>query len=514
MRRMAGEDAGFLYMELPVQPMNTMALAILEPARRADGTPDLLTVDRVHDHLRTCLRVLPSFRWRVERVPFGLHHPVYVEDPDFDLSYHIRHVRVAPPGGPAELDRVFAERAEHALDRRHPLWQVVLVDGVEGDRQAVICRVNHCLMDGVAALTTFSRIFSARDEPGRPAEDQWTPEPVPTATRLVVDALSDRRSQIPTLPRLVAKTWRNTRAARAHRRDAATTVPRANKDTPACGLNDAFTAARVYTRASLPIAVCQQVKDAAGVTLNDVALAVVAGALRRYLLDRDDLPERPLTASVPVAFEPADAPVRQWGNRFSSLTTSLCTDIRDPWDRLRAISRVTAEARTAFEILGPELLPEWLEFVPPTVAEAAMRAHHRTRKGHRDTADVSVLVSNIKGPAAPWSFDTATVSELSLSGPPSNGVGSNVMLWSYCDQLVFSILSFADAMQAPRQFGVYLEHALTELVAAAPPTDAPPPTPLQSPVDRPSRSGRSIASLVNRGAAWGPPQGWSPRATR
>lgn len=475
MRRMAGEDAGFLYMELPIQPMNTMVLAILAPAAGPDGRPDLMTLARMRGHMARRLDELPSFRWRVERVPLGLHHPVYIEDPDFDLDYHLRQVTVASPGGPEEVDRLFADLSEHPLDRRHPLWQMVLVDGVAGGRQAVICRMNHCLLDGVAVLTTLSRIFSGADHQvvrpsgsgpsGSGMVEPWTAEPVPSRRRLVIDAIRDRGRQAPGLPRLVTKTWRNYRAANAHLAQSEIAVPKPTKDTPPCGLNNAFTVGRAYTRAALPLADIKRVKDAAGVSLNDVALAIVAGALRQYLLDRHDLPERPLTVSVPVAFEPPDAPARQWGNRFSSLTSSLATDVEDPWERLQVISRVTAASRQAFELLGPELMPDWLEFVPPAVAERAMKAHHRSRRDDREKADVNVLVSNIRGPSAPWHFDTAIVDELYLSGPPSNGVGSNVMLWSYGDHLVFSILSFADAMESPREFGDALGDALTELMS-------------------------------------------------
>ena len=468
MRRLAGEDVGFLHMELPVQPMNTQGLILLRPATAPDGTPVPLTPDDLRRHVSRRLGELPSFRWRVVPVPFGLGQPVYVEDPEFDVGDHLRHVALPEPGGPTELDRLFAALGEHPLDRRHPLWQVVLVDGLADGRQAIIVRYNHCMADGVGALTTFSRLCTGvGHEPSPPAEP-WHGEPIPSGGALVAGALADQARRLRHLPALAAATWRGVRAARTARRAAPGAVPDVPDDTPECVLNDAFTVARSYARARLPLDQVLLVKGAGGVSVNDVALAVVGGALRRYLSEEDALPGRPLTASVPVAFEPPGAPPRQWGNRFSALATSLATDVADPWERLLAVSATTRAAKELFAVGRGELMPEWLEYVPPFVARPAVRSLHRAMVEGRRRPDVNVLVSNIRGPEERWLFDTAVVDELYLSGPPSNGVGLNVMIWSYAGDLVFSVLSFADALHQPGLLAASLGAALDELVAAVP----------------------------------------------
>ncbi|MDA8341467.1 MAG: wax ester/triacylglycerol synthase family O-acyltransferase [Actinomycetota bacterium] len=465
MRRLAGEDAGFLLMELPVQPMNTQGLAIVRPAVGPDGVPVPLTPSDLHRHVTRRLGELPSFRWRVVPVPFGVGQPVYVEDPQFDVTDHLRHVTLPHPGGSAQLDALFAALGEHPLDRRHPLWQLVLVDGLADGRQAVIVRYNHCMADGVAAVTTFSRLCTGADHVPDPPAEPWQGEPIPTRSRLVAGALVDHARRLRALPLLAAETWRAARAARAA---APGTVPDVPADTPACILNDAFTVARSYGRARLPMDRVRMVKEAAGVRVNDVALAVVGGALRRYLADTGELPDRPLTASVPVAFEPAGAAPRQWGNRFSALTTSLATDVADPWQRLARIGATTRAAKERFALARGDLMPDWLEYVPPFVAGPAVRALHRAMAEGRRKPDVNVLVSNIRGPDERWSFHTAVVEELYLSGPPSNGVGLNVMIWSYAGDLVFSVLSFADALRRPAALEEALVAALDELVASVP----------------------------------------------
>ena len=457
MHRLSGEDAGFLYMDQPGQPMNTMAVAILRP-----GSPPLSLAD-VRQHLRARLDELPSFRWRVVRVPLRLHHPVCVDDPAFDLDFHLRTETLTGDGGPEQLDALFASIAERHLDQRHPLWQVTLVDGVGDGGQALILKYHHCLADGVAAYTTFARVFSSEVHPPLPGVAPFTPTRLPRRGELLADAVRDHFQSLRTLPELAMRTRRRTALVRARQARASVPVPDFKDQAPWCELNDAFTPGRAYVRAAVPLAGVRRVKDLAGVTLNDVVLAIVAGATRRYLEDRGGVPDRPLLASVPVSSEPAGAPVRQSGNQFWSFTTSLATDHKDPWERLLAISKVTREAKEQLSILGPELVPEWLDRVPPFIAEPGARALVDRLEANRDHTDVNVVVSNIRGPEQRWELLGTVVDDLYIDGPPSNGVGCNVMLWSYADRLLFGVLAFADALQDPTAFGQAIEVAFAEL---------------------------------------------------
>jgi diacylglycerol O-acyltransferase len=462
-RRLNGEDNGFFHMDLPNQPMTTMSVAVLR-------APEPLSLADLRDHVAGRLDELPSFRWRVLRVPGGVHHPVAYRDPEFDLDFHLREVTLPAPGGFDELDAVVCDLAARRLDRRHPLWQLHLVHGLDGGRQALVTRTHHALMDGVAALFTFSRIYSGADhEVVRPVEARatWAPEVLPRPRRLVADALIDQARDLRRLPDLVRRSWLGFRAVDARSKASPIAVPTPVRDTEACSLNDAFTARRAWTPVALPIPELKAVKDVAGASLNDVVLAVVAGALREYLLARDDLPTRPLTCSVPVGFEPPDAPPRQTGNWFGSLTTSLCTDVEDPWARLAAISEVTREAKARNDLMGESLLPEWLDIIPPFITERGVLGHNRGRDANRDQADVNVLVSNLRGPGERWRLGPALVEDLFLSGPPSNGVGSNVMVWSYGDRMMFGIRSFADSLDSPAELRERLHAALDELLAAA-----------------------------------------------
>jgi WS/DGAT/MGAT family acyltransferase len=460
--RLSGEDAGFLYMDLPGQPMNTMAVGVLAPA---DGPP--LTLADLRLHLEARIPQLPSFRWRVVPVPLRLHHPVAVDDPDFDLDFHLRTERVAAPGGPGEVNALFARIAERHLDRRHPLWQATLVDGLEGGRQAVILKYQHCLADGVAAYTTFSRVFSDAPRDPIPGVAPFAPTRLPGRARLVAGALADHARAAARLPKLAATTKARTDAVKTRRAETTVDVPDFSGQAPRCVLNDAFTPGRAYARAALPLAGLKAVKDAAGVTLNDAVLAVMAGACRRYLEVHGGVPDRPLLTSVPVSDEPADAPVRQAGNRFWSFTTTLATDVDDAWERLQVISTVTREAKEQLTLLGTGLMPAWLDVVPPLVAQPGARALvHRLRTA-TDLVDANILISNIKGPDQSWELFGRRVEDLYVDGPPSNGVGCNVMVWSYGDRMLFGVLSFADALRDPDLLTRSITDAFDELYALA-----------------------------------------------
>ncbi len=470
MHRLSGEDAGFLYMDLPGQPMNTMAVGVLSPATGAAAT-----LDDLRRHLEERLPQLPSFRWRVVRVPLRLHHPVAVDDPDFDLDFHLRTERVDAPGGPAEVDALFARIAERHLDPRHPLWQATLVDGLEGGRQALILKYHHCLADGVAAFTTFSRVFSDAPRDPIPGVAPFAPTRLPGRARLVAGALADHARAAARLPRLAATTKARTDAVKARRAGATVEVPDFSGQAPWCVLNDAFTPGRAYARAALPLAGLKAVKDAAGVTLNDAVLGVMAGACRRYLDAHGGVPDRPLLTSVPVSDEPADAPVRQAGNRFWSFTTSLATDVDDPWERLQVISAVAREAKEQLALLGTDLMPAWLDVVPPLVAQPGAKALVNRLRAATDLVDANILISNIKGPDQPWELFGRRVENLHVDGPPSNGVGCNVMVWSYGDRMLFGVLSFADALTDPALLSRAVTESFEELrdLAAAHRADQP-----------------------------------------
>jgi diacylglycerol O-acyltransferase / wax synthase len=444
--------------------MQNIAVGLL---RAGVGGP--LTLADLRRHVAARLDQLPAFRWRVVPVPLGLAQPVFVEDPCFDLGAHLCHAVLPEPGGPEELSAACAQLASQHLDRGRPLWRLTLIDGLADGRQAMVLEIHHALMDGYATRTTLARIFS-EEEPASPPS-AWRPGRLPGRVRLLTGALAHDAWALARLPELICRTRRATVAVRQRRAGAVVTAPKARVDPPPSAINQGFTSERRFAWAALSLDNALVVKDVAGVSVNDVALAVVGGALRGYLRGRGTLPDRPLVASVPVGMDEPGAIPRAAGNRFSRLTTSLATDVADAWERLQRISAVTAEAKACLDLAGRELLADWLEYLPPMLLGPLVRRSQATRRrsGPRRGGgpDANVVVSNLRGPAIPWRLGSTVVEEMYLAGPPNSEVSVNFALWDYGGRLLFGILSFADLVEDPGELAVRLSRSLDELVAAA-----------------------------------------------
>ncbi len=468
MTRLTGMDAGFLYQELPLQPMTAVVLALLRCPEGSAGEQQPVTPAEVRDHVERRLEELAFLRWKVVPVPFGLHHPIVVDDPDFDLDAHLHHIVLGPGSGPDALDRLVCVAQGQRLDRRRPLWHLTLVDGLADGRQGILLTIHHALVDGAALLTTCSRLFSREDHGVAGEHVATTAVPAPTRGRLVGDALRDRARAAPTVVRLVRETRRGSRNLARHREAARTRALKPFADTEPCSLNTAFTRDRVISRTLVPMDDVLRIKAVAGVTVNDVVLGITAGALRRFLGDRADLPERSLTASVPVVLDPPDAAVRRFGNNFSGMTVSLATDVADPWERLRVIAELSRAAKVELDIGGRDILPRWLEVLPPVLVRSFVRLVHWIRPRFPNRPEmVNVLVSNVRGPATPWALGRATLDEVYFSGPPSNGTGAILIASSYAGAMSLLVTAFADSVEDPAALRRHLTESFDELAAAA-----------------------------------------------
>jgi diacylglycerol O-acyltransferase len=464
MERLRGIDAAFLYVETPTTHMHTMKVAVLEPAAGVE-----YGIARVKADLAARLHLLPPFRRRVVEVPLGLHHPVWIEDAAFDLDRHVRTRRAAPPGGRRELDAVIGEIASVPLDRGRPLWELWLVDGLAGGRVAAVGKIHHAVADGVAVAGLLANVMAPGLDDLAAAADApaWRPEPLPSRGRLVRDALIDHGGQLGRLPRLLARTARGLRAAARRRRAAAVMPPIPIGHAPASCINGALTAERAFASAALPLDVVKAVKDAFGVTLNDVLLALVAGALGGHLAARGERPSRPLVAVVPVA---TDAPGarRLAGNRLSNLFTSLCMDIDDRADRLRAIHRVAAAAKDVHQALGPDLYEAWMAYAPPRPFAWAMRLYSRCRLADWHAPAVNVIVSCVPGPRVPLAWPGGRLEAIYSVGPVIEGAALNVTAWSYVDRLCVGVLSCPRLVAEPADVARRLQAELAALAALVP----------------------------------------------
>jgi WS/DGAT/MGAT family acyltransferase len=456
--RLPGVDAGFLYMETPTQHMHTLKVSFLDTS----SVPGGYTFEALAAGMGERLHLLPPFRRRIQKVPLQLHHPVWVEDAHIDLSAHLRRVVVPAPGGRREVERVIGDIASIPLDRRRPLWEISVLEGLADGTIGVVAKMHHAVADGVAASALLANVMDT----GAPLDlPVWQPEPVPTSWVLVRQALTGQLRQLVRFPGLLVRTLRSVALLVRRRRAMPVSPPRPILDTPNVSFNGAITARRSFSTVSLPIADVRGVRAATGVSFNDVVLGIVAGALRGWLDEQGEHPTSSLTAGVPVATDGPGAAERLAGNRVSNMFTSLCTDVDDPVERLHRIALVTRQAKVVQESLGLEMLQDWVQYTPPGPFSAFMRLYSRLGGADRHRAPFNVVVSNVPGPREPVSVGGARLTDLYSVGPILEGIGLNITVWSYLDRLNFSALACPDTLPDLDQLVAHLRPALDELGA-------------------------------------------------
>jgi len=458
MERMTGLDAGFLYMETPTLHMHTLKIAVVDPS----GVPGGYSFDLLKQVLASRLMYLPPFRRRIVEVPFGLTHPVWVEDPDFDLDYHVRRVAVPAPGGPREFGELISDIASHQLDRRRPLWELWVVEGLEHGHIGVVAKIHHAAADGVAAAAMLANVLGVGDNDVEDV-DLWRPDPIPSEWELLAGAVRSIAIALAHLPQLLWRTLQGL-VRLVQRRRAGGDLPPPPFSAPAVSFNRALTPHRRFVFSSVPLDDVKDVKNALGASVNDIVLALSAAALRRYLHDRDELPTRPLMAGVPVSV--GDMGTRSSGNMVSNLFTSIPTDVVDPIERVRTVHRMMKGAKEVHNALGAEMLADWTELTPPRPFAAFMRFYSRRELASRHRPPINVVISNVPGPQAALDVAGARLVSIYSMGPILEGIGLNITVWSYCGSLNFGIVSCRELMPDLWRLTDYIQDALEELKKA------------------------------------------------
>ena len=460
MQRLSGFDAGFLYMETPTLHMHTLKISVLDTS----GVPGGYTFERFKEVLGERLHLLPPFRRRMVEVPLGLHHPVWIEDPDFDLDYHVRRVVAPAPGGLAELSAVCSDIASRPLDRSHPLWEISVVEGLEDGHVGFVAKIHHSAADGVAAAAMLASVLDTEPstEPAPAPARPWRPDRVPSQWELLVGALLAIFRNIVALPKLLQRTVQGFKRVRAHRKQAAVQPP-LPLTAPKLSFNRGLTPHRSFVMTSMPLDDFKHVKSAFDVTINDAFLAVCAGALRRYLDRTGQLPAKPLVAGVPVSTRTGEGTDDYIANSVSNLFTALHVEMEDPVDRLKAISAVTKEAKAVHNALGAEMLMDWSEMTPPRPFAGFMRLYSKWNLADRHRPPINLVVSNVPGPREPLFIAGARILDIFSMGPILESIGLNITVWSYLDEMNVGIVSCPELMPDLWDFVSDMHDALGEL---------------------------------------------------
>ena len=429
--RLSGLDASFLYFETPNMHMHVAMTAIFDPSTMPGG----YTFEKVKDFIASRLHLVPPFRRRVVEVPFRLNHPIWIEDPDFDLDYHIRRVGAPEPGGHRELAELAGQIASTPLDRSRPLWELYVVENLADGNIGVITKMHHCAIDGVSGAELMVNLFDL-DPEGRELDvpEPRQPDPIPSDLELVGHALASRaRRQLEILP-LLSNTVRTVSALVSRHRDPDAIVGAVPLTAPRTPWNRSVTPHRrmSFTRVSLDDV--KAVKNAVGCTVNDVVLALMGGTLRRYLDEHGGIPSDPLIAVCPVSVR-SESETGQQNNKVSAMFTSLATDIDDPLERLRAISHVTKGAKEDHNVIGAHLLQNWAEHAAPTTFALAARLYSSLHLSDRHRPIHNVVISNVPGPPFPLYYAGAKALYTLPMGPVMEGAGLNITVLSYMDNV-------------------------------------------------------------------------------
>lgn len=436
LQQLSGLDASFLYMETGRTFGHVSSILIFDLPE--DDDFDLFAVYRAR--MERTLREFAPLTRRLVEVPFGLDHPYWTEDPDFDIEYHLRHIAVPPPGRQSQLDDLVSRLIGRPLDRSKPLWEAYVIEGLENRQAAVLTKVHHSALDGVAGAYMTQRLLSDDGDEGAAVHDHpaksraAVPGPMSMLGRASIDLARRPRRMLKLQRNLLSEAWRLGRdpESRQRIRGMASSVPR----TP---FNAPITAHRRFTFRSVPLSAIKDVKKALGVTVNDVVVAMATGALRQYLLDHDALPDQPLVAMVPVSIREIDDD--PWTNRVSSIFAKLPTDLDDRADRVAAIGQTMAEAKEAHDLLPAELLLESASVTPGRLGLQAARVITNPRVVNLAPQPANVVISNVPGPREPLGLGPAAVRHYIPVSTIVDGQGLNITVQSYHDTLDIGLVA-------------------------------------------------------------------------
>jgi diacylglycerol O-acyltransferase / wax synthase len=456
--RLTGLDSSFLHLESDAAHMHVAGCMVF------DGTAP--AYDELVEQIISRLHLVPRYRQRLGFVPLGQGRPVWVDDPHFNVNFHVRHTALPHPGGDEQLKRLAGRVFSQSLDRSRPLWELWLVEGLAEDRFAMLSKTHHALVDGVSGVDIFTVLFDTSPEPMpvAPPDHQWAPRPLPSQAQLLADALVERATVPAEIARGVRATMRGPRhvAGRVGRTMGGVgAMAKAGLQTaPASPFNVRIGPHRRFTWVPGDLAEFKAVKNSLGGTVNDVVLATVAGALGRYLrLRGEETDDLVLKAMIPVSVR-ADVERGALGNRVAAMWAGLPVGLIDPVQRLLTIAREMDGLKDSGQAVGAQVLTELTGFAPPTIMAQAGRLQARQRL-------FNLVVTNVPGPQFPLYMLSRQLEAMYPMVPLAENQALGIAIMSYNGQLNFGLNADYDAMPDLEALADELRASIEELVAVA-----------------------------------------------
>jgi len=472
MRSLVGMDAAFLSLETPTTPMHVGVALVLDPP---EGTRSLFSPSTRYAQIRRVIQQrLPQItplRQRAIRVPFGLHHPVWVDDPDFELDDHLSRASLPSPGGKTELDAFVAAVMSRPLDPDRPLWEMYVVEGLESDRTALVAKVHHAILDGVSGASVLAAFLDLTPRSRVvPLPPEWNPPPLPSNAQMLRHAASSLARQ----PGATLSTLQAGVEAVAdlgmHNRELVSRgeqPPPGFFAAPRTSFNGAVSNRKRYASLSLPLDDVKLVGRVFEATVNDVILAGVSGGLRRLLQARgEETDQQPLVAMVPVSTRP-EGQGEELGNQVSGMLVALASDIDDPVLRLDAISESARVAKEQEKLHRGRLIGGLAQVALPALASRMARAVAGTRLFDKVRPPSNVTVSSVRGPDFSLFCAGSRVVGMFPVGPIAEGIGVNVPVLSHLDRVYFGLLPCRKLIPELDEVAGHIDDALGELMACA-----------------------------------------------
>ena len=473
MRQLTGLDAAFLALETANATGHIGGLSVIDPK----DAPRPVTLARLTEVLSERLPLIPVLRSKLLNVPLGLDQPYWIDDPNFDIEYHVRELALPRPGSYAQLTEQVSRLHARPLDRSKPLWEIYLITGLAKRKIAVYTKIHHSAVDGVSGTELLTVLFDLAPE-GRemPADVDFRPEPPPRPRTLAVHAaarLAWRPVQtmqmmnevIKVLPTLTPAVGAIVGGMLGLNRGDGEVIPTSPGRAPVTPFNRPITPHRRFAFRSVDLDTVKMVKNAFGVSVNDVVMAMSAGALRRWLADHEALPESPLIAMIPVSVRDPEGR-GALGNKVSAMLAALPTHLSDPAERLDVAHAATKIAKAQQAAIPQGLVDQISDFAPPALTARAARVVFATGVLHR-LPPFNLCVSNVPGPNIPVYMCGAKLLAHYPVSVITDGQGLNITVLGYLGQLHFGLLSCRELVPDLDQLAGYLVDELELLVKAA-----------------------------------------------
>jgi diacylglycerol O-acyltransferase / wax synthase len=472
-RQLTGLDAAFLALETANSTGHVGGVSVLDPT----DAPRPLDLETLTELLALRVPLVPVLRCRLMQVPFGLDQPYWMDDPDFDVEYHVREVALPQPGSDAQLTEQIARLHARPLDRRRPLWEIYLITGLAEGRIAVYTKIHHAAIDGVSGAELLTILLDLSPE-GRelPPAEEFAPAPPPhpvvvaarAATRLTrrpVELVKIANGVVRMLPKLAPTISSVVGGTLGLNRGDGSVISSSAGRAPATPFNRPITAHRRVAFRSVDLDTVKAVKLAYGVSVNDVVMAMCAGALRRWLTDHDALPDPPLVAMIPVSVRDTSAKSAM-GNRVSAMLAALPTNVAEPGERVKIVHEATQLAKAQQAAIPQGLVDKVTDFAPPALIARAARVVFATGVLHR-LPPFNICISNVPGPNVPVYLGGARLVAHYPVSVITDGQGLNITVVGYLGGLHFGLAACRELVPDIDVLAGYLADELAVLAKAA-----------------------------------------------